>query len=142
MKPLAFAPEDDEFWAALERRLADAPRVECVGEWSAGLKYNVRLPSATLIAIVEPEFHTCPRMGVPRVWHHLSVSAWRPARIPSWDELRWCKDVFLGDEKAVMVFPSKAEYVSDHDNVLHLFSGPDELPDFRSEYEVNGRPSI
>lgn len=142
MKPIDFAPDDTEFWEGLARRTEGASQVKCVGEWSAGLKYSVRLSTATLIVIVEPEFHTCPRMGVPRVWHHLSVSAFRPPRLPTWAELRWCKEVFLGDEKAVMVFPSKAEYVNDHDNVLHLFAGPDELPDFRSEYAVNGRPSI
>lgn len=143
MKPRHFAPEDTDFWLALARRLEESKAdIECVGAYSAGLKYNVRLPSARLCAIVEPEFHGCPRMGVPRVWRHLSVSAFRPPRLPTWDELRWCKEVFLGDEKAVMVFPSKREYVNDHPNVLHLFSGPDELPDFRSEYSVTGRPSI
>lgn len=142
MKPLFFAPDDPELWMGLMERTENLKEVRCLGEYSAGLKYEVKLPSATLIAIVEPEFHECPSMGVPRVWRHLSVSAYRPPRLPSWDELRWCKEVFLGDEKAVMAFPRKAEYVNDHPNVLHLFSGPDGLPDFRSEYSVNGRPSI
>lgn len=80
MKPQFFAPDDVELWTGLMERTEKLRELRCLGEYSAGLKYEVRLPSATLIAIIEPEFHHCPRMGVPRVWRHLSVSSFRPPR--------------------------------------------------------------
>ncbi len=126
---------DDAFFEALAERVRDLD-VVTVSEWSQGLRYQFRWGGALFIAIIEPEEHE------GKVWRHLSVSVARPPRVPTWDELGQMKRLFLGDEKAVMVFPSKAQYVNDHPNVLHLFSGPDELPDFRSEYTVNGRPSI
>ena len=127
---------DDDFFTELAERLSKHEYVVFLGEWSQGLKYGVRFGGCRFIAIVEPEEHE------GKVWRHLSVSCASPPRVPTWSELGYMKELFLGDEKAVMVFPSKREYVNDHPHVLHLFSGPDELPDFRSEYAVNGRPSI
>jgi hypothetical protein len=127
---------DDEFFTALALRLSKHAGVTALGEWSHGLKYGVRMNGCRFIAIIEPEEHD------GRVWRHLSVSCATPPRVPDWRELGYLKELFLGDEKAVMVFPRKAEYVNDHPHVLHLFSGPDGLPDFRSEYPVDGRPSI
>lgn len=137
MKALFTAEEviDDAFFEALAGRVKDL-EVITVSEWSQGLRYQFRWAGSVFIAIIEPEEHD------GKVWRHLSVSVARPPRLPTWDELRQMKELFLGDAKAVMVFPSKREYVNDHPHVLHLFSGPDELPDFRSEYTVNGRPSI
>jgi hypothetical protein len=127
---------DDDFFTALALRLSEAEGVIHLGEWSQGLKYGVRMNGCRFIAIIEPEEHD------GKVWRHLSVSCASPPRVPHWRELSYLKELFLGDEKAVMVFPRKAEYVNDHPHVLHLFSGPDGLPDFRSEYPVDGRPSI
>lgn len=127
---------DDDFFERLAARLALEVGVACLGQWSQGLRYGVRIGGCRFIVIIEPEEHE------GKVWRHLSVSCASPPRVPTWDELRRAKELFLGDEKAVMVFPSKREYVNDHPHVLHLFSGPDGLPDFRSEWQVNGRPSI
>lgn len=64
-------------------------------------------------------------------WLHLSVS--RRERVPSYAELIYVKELFIGkDRKAIMVLPSRAEHVNIHPNVLHLFHCMDEdpLPDF------------
>jgi len=63
-------------------------------------------------------------------WLHVSMS--RADRLPSWEDLRECKELFIGDRVAVQVFPRKAEYVNIHPNVLHLWSCLDAeiLPDF------------
>ena len=53
-------------------------------------------------------------------WLHLSVSCMN--RIPSWDELKEAKELFLGDRLAVQVLPPKEYYVNVQPNVLHLFS--------------------
>jgi len=66
-----------------------------------------------------------------RRWLHVSVA--RPTRLPSWDELRIVKDLFIGpDCKAIQVLPKKSEYVNIHPHVLHLWHCLDEdpLPDF------------
>lgn len=67
-----------------------------------------------------------------RAWLHMSVS--HAQRIPTWGELRVCKEQFLGDREAYSVMPPRARYVNLHKNVLHLFALLDEtasaLPDF------------
>lgn len=67
-----------------------------------------------------------------RAWLHLSVS--HAERIPTWGEMRVCKEQFLGDREAYSVMPPRARYVNLHNNVLHLFALLDEqqsaLPDF------------
>jgi hypothetical protein len=67
-----------------------------------------------------------------RAWLHLSCS--HAQRIPTWGELRVCKEQFLGDREAYSVVPPRARYVNIHNNVLHLFALLDEqataLPDF------------
>lgn len=67
-----------------------------------------------------------------RAWLHLSVS--HAQRIPTWGELRVCKEMFLGDREAYSILPPRARYVNLHNNVLHLFALLDEtasaLPDF------------
>jgi hypothetical protein len=67
-----------------------------------------------------------------RVWLHVSMS--RPARLPSWSDVKRVKNAFIGkDRKAIQVFPADREYVNDHPFVLHLFCclDGDPLPDFR-----------
>jgi hypothetical protein len=66
-----------------------------------------------------------------RWWHHVSLS--RRSRMPSWDDVRHVKDVFIGrDRKAIQVLPAEAEYVNYHPFCLHLWScfDDDPLPDF------------
>lgn len=65
-------------------------------------------------------------------WRHVSLS--RKSRLPTWEDLKMVKRVFIGkDKKAIQVFPAEDEYVNIHPYVLHLFSPIDHnpLPDFR-----------
>lgn len=67
------------------------------------------------------------------LWLHLSCSA--PGRTPFWNELKEAKEVLLGDRRAVMVLPPKAEYVNINPHVLHLYAPVerDPMPDFRGQ---------
>lgn len=127
-------------WSELAERVEHAPGIHCLGEWGGGLAYRVRVSGATLHVIIEPELHE------DELWAHLSVSAHLPhKRVPTWDELRWCKDVFIGpDRKALTVFPPRAEYVNHHEHTLHLFCPleRDPLPDFRRQCMLAGELSV
>lgn len=71
------------------------------------------------------------REGDGRRWLHLSVS--RRNRLPSWEDLREVKAIFLGPtRKAIQILPPEAEYVNLHPYVLHLWAclDGDPLPDF------------
>lgn len=66
-----------------------------------------------------------------KFWAHLSCS--RIDRLPSWDDLKLMRNVFLGNtKKAVQILPPEAEHVNIYSNVLHLYHGldGDGLPDF------------
>jgi hypothetical protein len=99
--------------------------------------FDVRLAGVKLRVIVGVE------IVAGELWAHLSVSAQAPARLPSWAELGWCKRYFLGDRKAVQVFPVKAEYVNNHPHVLNLYAplDRDPLPDFRT-IDAKGKVGI
>lgn len=94
-------------------------------------RYALRLDDALLTVILEVE--AIVSAETPELWAHLSVGAATQKRVPTWKELRWCKDFFLGDRKAIQVLPVKAEYVNINPYVLHLYSPleRDPLPDFR-----------
>jgi hypothetical protein len=65
-------------------------------------------------------------------WMHVSFS--RANRLPSWDDLRKVKDIFIGRERlAVQVLPKARDYVNHHPHTLHLWSclEGDPVPDFR-----------
>jgi hypothetical protein len=64
-------------------------------------------------------------------WLHLSLS--RKSRLPSWDDVRLVKNLFLGRERlAVQVLPPESRYINIHPHVLHLWScmDGDAVPDF------------
>jgi hypothetical protein len=66
-------------------------------------------------------------------WMHVSCS--RPNRLPTWDDLRRVKDVFIGkNRKAIQVMPPASEYVNIAKFALHLWCclDGDGLPDFRT----------
>ena len=66
-----------------------------------------------------------------KMWIHFSMAC--RERVPSWDEFRDAKEIFLGVEsKAIQVIPPRSEYVNINPRVLHLFVcvGGDPLPDF------------
>lgn len=100
--------------------------------------FDVRLRGVKLRAIVGVEIFE------GELWAHLSVSAQAPARLPTWDELGWCKRYFLGDRKAIQVLPPKAEYVNIHPHVLNLYAplDRDPLPDFRVVITETGQVGI
>lgn len=110
-------------------------RIDC---YSNAARYVVRLDGVLLSAIVEVECID------GELWGHLSVAGQKPQRVPSWAELRWCKEYFLGDRKAVQVLPPRAEYVNLNPDVLHLYAPleRDPLPDFRGWDESLGRLAI
>jgi hypothetical protein len=67
-------------------------------------------------------------------WLHVSLS--RRNRLPSWEDIKEVKHLFVGPKKkAIQVFPSEDEYVNCHPYVLHLWHciDGDSLPDFRRE---------
>ena len=52
-------------------------------------------------------------------WLHVSVS--NPKRYPTWDEIHFVKDLFIGKDKdAVMILPEEKYYVNLHRNCFHL----------------------
>jgi hypothetical protein len=67
-------------------------------------------------------------------WLHVSCA--HAGRLPTWEELKEVKDIFIGpDELAIQVLPSAQKYVNPHPYCLHLFSsaGADWLLDFASD---------
>jgi hypothetical protein len=98
----------------------DWTRVKCPVPEAAAWMHRTRQISV----IVGVEVHSL------RYWAHLSVS--HRDRIPTWEELCLCKEIFLGDVKAIQVFPIKSEWVNVNDNVLHLWASDSlDIPDFR-----------
>lgn len=110
---------------------------EVHGAWLNAQWYSIRLDGVMLLACLEVE---CVR---GELWAHLSVSAKKPARIPTWKELSWCKEFFLGDRKAIQVLPPKDEYVNVAANALNLYAPleRDPLPDFRG-IDASGRLAL
>jgi hypothetical protein len=54
-------------------------------------------------------------------WRHVSCSY--PRRLPSWEDVRTVKRVFIGeDEDAMHRVPPKSEHVNVHDYCLHLWA--------------------
>lgn len=84
-------------------------------------------------------------------WVHFSLGRWNKRmtkmRQPKYDDIRWLKDVFVGDDrKAIMVFPKAKFYVNLHE-VLHIFCCLDEdpLPEFsgfRKEFDDGNTRTI
>ena len=73
-------------------------------------------------------------------WVHVSVA--RPTRLPSYDDMAWAKQTFMGaDAYAYSVRPPVAKHVNIHPNCLHLWScldGP-RLPEFSGFVSGLGR---
>jgi hypothetical protein len=115
-------------WRELRASIAAHPRVTVKDAYANAACYVFRLADTKLIAICEVEEHDDGQL-----WAHLSVSAAAPRRLPTWRELRWAKEHFLGDRRAIMVLPPKAEYVNITWNVLNLYAclTAQPLPDFR-----------
>lgn len=135
-------PDIEAAMRELEPRVLP-PRCDVITDCANAKVYRWKAHLVTLAVILEVEVID------GELWAHMSVAAheherqWRKggsmvtrnrvSRVPSWDELRRCKELFLGDRKAVQVLPCKAEYVNVNPAVLHLYSSleRDPLPDFR-----------
>ena len=54
-------------------------------------------------------------------WDHVSVSI-EPSRLTNWEEMKFVKELFWGDEETVLQFhPKKTAYVNVNKYVLHLW---------------------
>jgi len=94
--------------------------------------------------------HSFSGIRVIESWHHapdgrtwLHVSRSKTDRIPSYEDLKTVKRVFIGDDReAYQVFPPVERHVNIHPHVLHLFCWPEGavLPDFTGM--VNGKRSL
>lgn len=65
-------------------------------------------------------------------WVHASVSR-TDRRLPTWENLRLVKNVFIGTNKLVIqVLPREADYINIHPSCLHLWHclDGDPTPDF------------
>lgn len=49
------------------------------------------------------------------------VSCSYPNRLPSWEDLKNVKEIFLGDVHAFQALPPKAEWLNVHEFTLHLW---------------------
>lgn len=129
-----------EDWAdVLRAAIAPHPKVRELEHYANASLYSYRLADVKLRAIVEAEHHADGHF-----WAHLSVSAQSPARLATWKELRWAKEHFLGDRRAIMVLPPRSEYINIHPNVLNLYAclSGNPLPDFRMQDQVTGQVGI
>lgn len=60
-------------------------------------------------------------------WEHVSVSL--ANRTPTWEEMCMVKRLFWDDSECVIEFhPPRSEYISVHDNCLHLWKPPYPVP--------------
>lgn len=68
-----------------------------------------------------------------QAWYHVSFS--KPDKTPSYQDMAWVKDIWIGpDRSAFQLFPKKEEHVNIHEKCLHLWCCLDDfhIPDFRT----------
>lgn len=111
--------------------------VRVLGDYINAKQYAVRLDGTRLSVILEVECID------GELWAHLSMKPQTVTRLATWEELRWCKEYFLGDRKAIQVLPPRAEYINIDSHVLHLYAPleRDPVPDFRG-VDSGGRLAI
>ena len=68
-------------------------------------------------------------------WQHVSCAFNKKGKLPSWNDLKEVKNIFIGRfKKAIQILPNEKNYVNIHPQCLHLFHCPDDgLPDFTHE---------
>lgn len=84
------------------------------------------------LQVIEGRFDDFP--GDDREWLHVSMSY--PDKLPSYEDMKHVKAVFIGDAyTAYQIFPPKDRHVNIHPNCLHLWVCITEeiMPDFGKE---------
>lgn len=62
-----------------------------------------------------------------RRWLHVSLA--HPRRLPTWEEVKMVKSIWIGDDKdAFQVLPRQSKYVNIHPFCLHLYHCLDAIP--------------
>lgn len=116
-------------WRTLQAESqAAAPRVLPAGWYESPTHMGFWMRADGLKVMLSVE----AKDGDDRKWLHVSLS--REDRLPSWDDVRTVKDIFVGrDKTAIQVLPPESEYVNLNKTVLHLWCclNKDLLPDFR-----------
>lgn len=87
-------------------------------------RYFRALPSPLQVLVGVEVYERSP-------WLHISTSA--PSRIPTWEELRDVKDLFMRERLAVQVLPPPEHYLNHNPYVLHLWS---RLDDYAIPFEL------
>lgn len=88
------------------------PRWQDGGPNPAG-RYWVHTPSKLRVLV------SVDRLDDDSLWLHVSCSYTN--RLPSWDDLKAVKRLFMGDVEAYQVLPREADYVNAHQFCLHLW---------------------
>ena len=104
---------DAERWLARLAPESLPPGVERTVNDSHSKWYRLRLAQCPLTVILEIE------LWQGELWAHLAITG-RTAP-PTLAELGWCRDVFLGDRKAIQVLPRKIEASEAGARTVHLY---------------------
>jgi hypothetical protein len=115
---------EGERWLALLTPAALPPGVERIVDDTASKWYRVRLGASPIAVVLEIE------VWQGELWAHLAATG-RTAS-PTLAELAWCREVFLGDRKAIQILPRKAEAFDAGLRTVHLYAPleSDALPSF------------
>jgi hypothetical protein len=104
---------DAERWLARLAPETLPPGVERTVNDSHSKWYRLRLATTPLTVILEIE------VWQGELWAHLAITG-RTAP-PTLAELGWCRDLFLGDRKAIQVLPRKIEAAEAGSRSVHLY---------------------
>lgn len=66
-----------------------------------------------------------PKQGCHAGWAHLSVSHKNSKAVPSHNNMKLCKELFLGNRESIAIWPPKDQYVNIAKNCLHLWAPTD-----------------
>lgn len=116
-------------WLAQLAPAALPPGVELTVNDEHSKWYRLRLAATPLRATLEIE------IWQGELWAHLTISG--RTSPPSLPELGFCRDLFLGDRKAIQVLPRKLEQAEAGASTVHLYAPleSDALPSFSRAYQ-------
>lgn len=116
-------------WLAQLAPAALPPGVELTVNDEHSKWYRLRLAATPLRATLEIE------IWQGELWAHLTISG--RTSPPSLPELSFCRDLFLGDRKAIQVLPRKLEQAEAGASTIHLYAPleSDALPSFSRAYQ-------